>query len=157
MSVEADDDVFPMSDFGQYMNIDVAPPEHPAIIRSLRQRVRRKELALQSIYRRVNPETLEKRFGYAGLTPENAWMYFRGHNLLDQVIMKLIKAIRSKMEARATQTYDNSRKRIFYDERQNIKQHLTDTLAFGQYPEIIWLEQDAKQFCKRYDNEKRRS
>ncbi|MDR2495893.1 MAG: DUF4435 domain-containing protein [Tannerellaceae bacterium] len=155
LSVETDDDVFPMSEFAQYMSVDVAEPDRDALIRSLRKRVRPKELALQKIYAGIDTEKLAARFGHAGLRPENAWLYLRGHNMLDQVVMKLVKQLRSRLETGVTVDYDSHHKREYYEERLNFKQHLMMNLSFGAYPEIVKLEDDADKFCKRYSSRRR--
>jgi hypothetical protein len=79
-----------------------------------------------------------------GLRPDNAYLYFRGHNIFDQVTMPLLQTVRRRLEDRHTRDYSNREKEGFYTARRTseIRRLLTAVPAFDAYPEIRRIGDD---------------
>jgi hypothetical protein len=146
VSVAENDNLFTTRNFTRYMDIDIRHRDENAILSALRRRVEVKLRSIKIKYPNVNIDDKAERFRALGLLPDNAWLYFRGHNMLDQVIVKLAKLIRTRLEADTTKDWQGQSRRQYYSERKSFKHALMQGLSFGKYQEINKIIRDANIF-----------
>lgn len=146
VSVSENDNLFTTRNFTRYMDIDIRHRDARAILSALKRRVEVKLKNIRSKYPLINIEDKAESFRDLGLLPDNAWQFFRGHNLLDQVVIKLAKLIRTRLEDRATQDWQGSIRRQYYSERQSFKHALMQSLPFGKYQAIKKIVHEANTF-----------
>lgn len=144
---------FTKYEFTSYVTLNVCKP-HPLIANNasrsldeLRIRIGRKTDYLGRKYPNADLENIRKKYGALGLTPDNVYLFVRGHNLYDMIncickevckaILRMEKNNRKVTREMISQLYRN-RNSVDFQLRQNIK--------YGAYCAIKKIEEDIKVF-----------
>jgi hypothetical protein len=147
VSLAKDDNKFPAVAFNAFLNSHIPNRTENEIILELQNRINDKLIDLKKIYPDVNIENEKKKYQEAGLNNNNAYLYFRGHHVLEQVVLKIIKTVRKQLETTLLEKYPSREKKAYYSEkRKSIGEYLMEDLYFHQYPEINKIERDIKTF-----------
>lgn len=84
---------FSITDFNSIVNLGHVSLQHPEeSLTELYKRVRNKLNWLERKYSRAKAEVaaMHEEFATLGVTPDNTYLFIQGHNLVDNVIMKLL-------------------------------------------------------------------
>jgi hypothetical protein len=151
LSLQKKDNVLNASDFNPFIGLNVCSLNEELLISELQNRVEIKLLELKSNYAQSEIEHLKNICRNLGLTEYNAYLYFRGHNVFDQLVVKIIKELVNKLEQNSSQTYTNEeRQQYFSRERKTIGKYLEEDIHFDKYDEINKIKADAEKYKQLY-------
>lgn len=113
----------------------------------LRTRVERKTGYLGRQYPNADLEVVREKYRKLGLTPDNVYLYVRGHNLYDLISLickEVCKAIlrAEKMNRAVSQDMVSE----LYRNRNSLDYHLRQNIKFGAYLPIQKIEEDIRRF-----------
>ncbi|MDR0995040.1 MAG: DUF4435 domain-containing protein [Tannerella sp.] len=125
-----DDGYFIQEAFRPYLNLPTPLPEIKELTDAIGKRAESRLRRLRRYYRDVDREALAGRFAALGLKPENAYLYFRGHNIFDHLAMPLLQKL-TGLKGR------------------DLRRLLTEDLYFDAYPEIRKIQEDIQMFFRK--------
>jgi hypothetical protein len=138
LSISKKDGLFEAHKFNEYIEIDVARLKKDDLIRNLQNRINGRLVKLKKNYTPEEMSQMEEKCRQLGLNDANAYFYFRGHHVFDQVVLKIMKAIRKKTKAGFH----------FAPDAKIMKDCLVEDIYFDKYPEINKIKEDIKTFYK---------
>lgn len=112
----------------------------------LRVRVERKLKFLRRKYPHANLEIVKQRYLELGVTPDNVYLFVRGHNLYNLILLickEVCKAVlrREKKNRMATREMLNE----LYRYRYSLEEQLKQNIKYGAYVPIQKIEEDIRQ------------
>ena len=148
--IAADANHFPMPEFNQLVTLEWGH-SHPDIrengkheLDRLRLQVKTKVAEMRRRYPKADLSILEKRYHPMGLTPENTYLFIRGHNIY-YIVYMLIKEV-CKRIARQYRESPEAGQINFFSYRHAIDAKLKQHLHFGEYEAIRQIEKDINLF-----------
>jgi hypothetical protein len=147
ISISKADGIFGTDDFNLFVDINVTNLNEAQLISDLQTSVKEKFSELKKIYITAEIKDMEDKCNALGLNKDNAFFYFRGHNVFDRVVLRIMKAVQRKLEEIASQNYSGEEKREFFPRNaKNIEECLIEDIHFNRYPEIRKIEKDIKLY-----------
>jgi hypothetical protein len=147
VSIAKDDNKFPFADFNTFLYIYIPNEGENEIIADLQNRIKDKLVYLKEDYADIDIEREKTNYQQLGLNDTNAYLYFRGHHIWEQVVLKIIKTVRKHLETMLFEKYSNEEKKTYYSEkRKSIEEFLMEDICFHKYTEINKIERDIKTF-----------
>jgi hypothetical protein len=146
------DRVFDAGDFNPFMAIDdVLHFNEEKLISSLQSRFENKLNELKNRYSSAEIEQMKSRCYSLGLSKDNAYFYFRGHNMFDRVVVRMIKGIIKKLESNQSKPYTSEEKRDYFSrEKRTVEECLTEDIHFDMYSEINKIKEDTEKYKQFY-------
>lgn len=145
----ADPVLFSQAEFDSYLclaNSKRRPliSEHgEPVLEEWRMRVEKKTEALGCKYPNADLDVVKERYCELGLTPDNVYLFVRGHNLYDLVLL-LCKEVCKLMlrKARKGQMVSREMMKEVYRGRYNVDYELRQNIKYGAYLPICKIEED---------------
>jgi hypothetical protein len=152
ISIINKDHVFDADDFNPFIDIgDVLHFNEEKLISSLQSRFENKLNELKNYYSSTEIEQMKSRCYSLGLSKDNAYFYFRGHNMFDRVVVRMIKGIIKKLESNQSKPYTSEEKRdYFFREKRTVEECLTEDIHFDMYSEINKIKVDTEKYKQFY-------
>jgi UDP-N-acetylglucosamine transferase subunit ALG13 len=113
-------------EFNLLIGIEPRGLDEKEILDGLKQRIASKLAEMETLYSPAEADRMSRKCRKAGLTADNAYLYFRGHSLLNTVVKKILSQL-----GRATRSGIDMGRHICFD----------------QYNEINKIKED----CKKYE------
>jgi hypothetical protein len=150
LSMSKKDGLFEACKFNKYIGIEEVKLKKEALILDLRKKINKRLIKLKKVYTPTERSEMEEKCKQLGLNNTNAYFYFRGHNVFDQVVLKIMKAIRRTPDAKNSHKYTQKEKYEYFTQSAKImKECLVENICFHKYPEINRIEKDIKIFYKK--------
>lgn len=145
LSLSKGDGIFPTDEFNSLLGIEQYGWNEHQILSGLQASVATKQIELQGVYSSSELQGMKDRCFRLGLKPENAYLYFRGHNIFDQVVRKLMKQTVYHLEKRASRHYSAKEKQEYFSRnKKSPAEYLIEDLSFNQYDAVARIEADTK-------------
>jgi hypothetical protein len=149
LSLDKKDGLFESPKFNKFIEIELINLREKELILHLRNKINRQLGKLEKIYAPAERSSMEEKCRRLGLNDANAYLYFRGHNVFDRVVLKIMKAVREKLDTNLSRRYSQSEKSDYFARRtKRMKECLVEDLCFHKYPEINKIEEDIRTFYK---------
>ncbi|MDR3194829.1 MAG: DUF4435 domain-containing protein [Tannerella sp.] len=134
--------------FNACLRVACTSPDEDRIVADVQRRADRRLSELQRMYPEVRPEALKEKYGKLGVSAENAYLYFRGHHVLDQTVLRIMAGVRDRLDARRTRTLPGGEHEVRFarGREERMETCLLKEIPFGRYPEIIHIEKDINAF-----------
>ncbi|MDR1866103.1 MAG: DUF4435 domain-containing protein [Bacteroidales bacterium] len=145
ISLSRNDGKFPPNVFRKYLNIDPVTPDARRMIAKLQSRVKSKLMDLKHLYPDVDLYEVKEHYRQAGLNEHNGYLYFRGHNVFEQVVLRIVRLIAGREKNRAARHGDGAKEPVAGIRKSPVK-YLLEDIHFDQYPEINKIKRDVKTF-----------
>ena len=115
------------------------------VLDDLQERVSHRLDTLRRKYPQINLNRTKGRYRKLGLTPENVYLYIRGHNLYDLVLL-LCKEVCKTLLRKAKEAKKATPEEVkeVYRGRYSVDFYLRQNLKFGCYPPMLKLEKDIR-------------
>ena len=153
LSKQKKDDSFQAKDFNSFIGLNVNCLDEKQLISELQNSVDVQLRELKSNYSQSEIGNLKNTCYHLGLTKNNAYLYFRGHDVFDQLVIKIIKEIGKQVEKDSTQTYTNEAKQHYFSrERKTISECLVEDIHFDRYAEINKIKADTEKYKQIYSS-----
>lgn len=132
------------------INRSKANPDIKTIIADLNKRIQQVLSDLKGYYTQEKINAMKDQCYNLGLREDNTYLYLRGHNVFDQVVLPIIRKLKAQIEKVNTETYTNQEKEIYYKRSlKGIEEYLLEDIHFEKYPEITMIENDIKRYIKK--------
>ncbi len=148
-SLSVGDKYFTKEKFRSFLNISKPGADVPEMINELKEKVSPEILKLRLKYPNINIKELEEKYYELGLKKENAYLYFRGHNVFEQVVSKIALAVKGKLQKQQhTNQLSKEDRQKYYDGlyKEDFISYFSEDLYFGTYDEIIKIEKDIQRY-----------
>jgi hypothetical protein len=151
LSLHKKDNLFNTDNFNSFIGLNTCSIEEECLISELQNRVEIKLLELKPNYTQFEIEHLKNTCRDLGLTEYNAYLYFRGHNVFEQLIVKIIKEAVKQLEKTAFKEYTNEEKGMYFSgERKTVEEYLLEDIHFDRYAEIDKIKADTQKYKQLY-------
>lgn len=115
----------------------------------LRTRVERKTGYLGRKYPHADLEVVKEKYRQMGLTPDNVYLYVRGHNLYDLVSLVCKEVCKAILRAeKLNRTVTREMISELYRNRNSLDYQLRQNIKYGAYPPIRKIEEDIRRFFR---------
>ena len=151
-SLSIRDDFFTIQEFVSFLNISRRSIDSKEILCKLREKIQPKLLEVKNYYSEISINTLEQEYYNLGLTKENAYLYFRGHNIFEKVVLPIANVIKEKLqEEQYTKRLSAKEKQAYYNKKkeENFTSFFYENLYLENYPEINKIEKDIENYFKK--------
>ncbi len=130
--------------FSSFLNIQMVYlyKNGEKMLEELKDKVDAKLIELREHYNAADLSKVKRKCENLGITENNAYLYFRGHNVFEQVILKISKDIRRKSENELTKNFSDEEKTNYFSSRISTKDYLLEDVLFGEYAEINKIRKD---------------
>ncbi len=151
-SLSVGDRLFTKEQFRAFLNISNPCSDSSRMINKLRDTTASELDRLKVYYnKKILLKDLENKYYQFGLKKENAYLYFRGHNVFEQVIVRIAAEVKEELQKeQQTQRLSNTAKRDYYNSKkqENFIAYFSEDLCFDKYEEIKKIEKDIKNHFK---------
>ncbi len=145
----ADSVLFSQAEFDSYLTLSnsrkrpLISEQGDPVLEEWRMKVEKKVEVLGRMYPNADLDIVKERYSQLGLTPDNVYLFVRGHNLYDLVLL-LCKEVCKKMLRKARKGQKVSREMVqeVYRGRYNVDYELRQNIKYGAYLPICKIEQD---------------
>ena len=149
ISLEKKDQVFGSKKFYPlvHANLSKSCPDERSIIAELNDEASRQLSELEGCYTPEEINGMKAKCRELGLHEDNTYLYLRGHNLFDRVVLPLMKQLRGRLEKELTEDYSSGEKQAYYAEKsKGVDDYLTESVLFEGYAEIDKIKNDVKRY-----------
>ena len=144
-SLRVNDNFFKKGDFIPFLNISKPCFDSSKMINELNKKINPELQKLKHHYPNVSLEKLEDEYFRLGLKKKNAYLFFRGHNVFEQVVLKIAIEIKNELQKeQQTKQLPGGSKKIYYDniKKEDFIKYFSEDLYFDRYDEIIRIKKD---------------
>lgn len=145
-SLSRKDDIFTKNDFKAFIGLDKPGLSSEKLLNALQVKTDIKLKELKRIYPRQKIRETERVCNQLGMNKENTYLYFRGHNLFDRVILPLVKEVRKRLELQYTVSFSSRDKKEYFQRNKELKSYFIENIGWSKYPEIKKIEADIYSF-----------
>ncbi len=149
LSVSRRDGVLGKKHFRVLLNLDAVDLKENGkkMILQLKERTDAVLIDLRPNYSLAEWEETKRRYQQLGINPKNAYLYFRGHNVFEQVVLKIAREIQRVSEREIAQDLEPEEKRQFFLSRKSIESYfLEDGICFEDYAELNKIKRDIQLY-----------
>ncbi len=150
-SLSVRDKFFPKEKFKRFLNISNPAASSDIILDKIKQHIDVQLALLKENYNNISIEDLKEKYSGLGLRKENAYLYFRGHNVFEQVVLKIAIEVKERLQREQAEQLTGENKHIYYNNRkkEDFISYFSEDLCFEKYPEIKKIETDIYKHFKK--------
>lgn len=157
---QRDTNTFPMYEFNACTSLHDIDLQHPGkSLESIRQRVENKLARLKRKFSQyINKvDALREEFRPLGLVPQTTYLYIQGHHLMDNVVMKLLIPVCTRLrrereqEIKRLAEHDEQFKNeltSYQNSQVNVEIMLKKNIAYKRLFHYDWLRQDVMEYLE---------
>ncbi len=148
LSVSKKDYIFNKKLFRSFLNIEPVNLKNSGkdIIDNLKAKIEPELSRVKALYPVSEFEEIKQYYLKFGINKDNAYLYFRGHNVFEQVILKIANKVKMHLERNIGDTLADEEKESFFSIRRKLSLNLQDNICFDEYPEINRIKNDIQLF-----------
>lgn len=147
-SLSQKDGIFTKDDFKMYISIERLRLPAENILNHVKSKVDHKIPALKKAYPDLDIEILKEKYAEMGVREENAYLYFRGHNVFERVILPITKEVRKILEQKYVESFSSEEKKKYFSQSKDLKSYFQENIPQKGYPEMRKIEKDFNLFFK---------
>ncbi len=148
LSVSKNDYVLNKKLFRSFLNIEPVNLRNNGkdIIDNLKAKIEPELIRVKSIYSLSEFEATKQYYLNFGINKDNAYLYLRGHNVFEQVVLKIAQKVKMHLERKIGDTLTDEEKEAYFATRRKLPLNLQKNICFDEYPEINKIKNDIKFF-----------